>query len=542
MSSRTDSRVRDDAPTLDYAIVGGGIAGIYCAWRLLVDNARQGRRPSVAIFEASSRLGGRLLSVVPPDIPSVTVELGGMRFIKDVQAWVTKLVEHLGLPTAKLDADAPENFAYLRGKLLRRRDLDDPNQLPYHLSADDRSSDAMTNPIAMSAVRVLAPAIKRETGKTVTTWKELTKLTDDERLHISLLGRYEGTLLRDLPLRYLLQRSLCNEALNLAEDVCGYDSILHTWNAADGYWWNIGDFHPGVKYLRVKSGFARMPLQLAERFSTAGGQINMSTRLVSFDAAPDDGPVRLVVESEGTRRVVNARRLILALPRRSLELIDQTGAVLGRADVQRLIRSVTPIPLFKIALCYPQAWWEDLDPPKVVRGRSTTDLPIRQCYYWGVERKTKRAVVLVYDDGSDLDYWAGLRGQPDSSAPRRGALFELPDWTTFQAPALMQAEVSRQLAEMHGVAESAIPDPDAAAYRDWGEDPFGGGANFWPVGVNSHEVADAIVQPRFGRSVYVCGEAYSHAQGWVEGALATAEQVLRRLGVPKPSWQTLDVS
>jgi monoamine oxidase len=31
--------------------------------------------------------------------------------------------------------------------------------------------------------------------------------------------------------------------------------------------------------------------------------------------------------------------------------------------------------------------------------------------------------------------------------------------------------------------------------------------------------------------VYICGEAYSRAQGWVEGALDTADQVLAKLGV-----------
>jgi len=32
--------------------------------------------------------------------------------------------------------------------------------------------------------------------------------------------------------------------------------------------------------------------------------------------------------------------------------------------------------------------------------------------------------------------------------------------------------------------------------------------------------------------VYICGEAYSDAQGWVEGALQTADIVLGKLGIP----------
>ena len=40
-----------------------------------------------------------------------------------------------------------------------------------------------------------------------------------------------------------------------------------------------------------------------------------------------------------------------------------------------------------------------------------------------------------------------------------------------------------------------------------------------------------IVQPFAGRSFHICGEAYSDAQGWAEGALQTADMVLEKFGV-----------
>ena len=37
--------------------------------------------------------------------------------------------------------------------------------------------------------------------------------------------------------------------------------------------------------------------------------------------------------------------------------------------------------------------------------------------------------------------------------------------------------------------------------------------------------------------VYICGEAWSHQQGWVEGALETTDDVLENvLGLPRPDW------
>ena len=70
---------------------------------------------------------------------------------------------------------------------------------------------------------------------------------------------------------------------------------------------------------------------------------------------------------------------------------------------------------------------------------------------------------------------------------------------------------------------------------DWGEDPYGGGANFWRLYVDSARVAQEILQSKPPFPVFVCGEAYSHQQGWVEGALRTADDMLRthfKLGLP----------
>jgi len=44
-------------------------------------------------------------------------------------------------------------------------------------------------------------------------------------------------------------------------------------------------------------------------------------------------------------------------------------------------------------------------------------------------------------------------------------------------------------------------------------------------------VKKRIVQPEDGVPVYICGEAYSDAQGWVEGALQTADLVLAKFGL-----------
>lgn len=100
-------------------------------------------------------------------------------------------------------------------------------------------------------------------------------------------------------------------------------------------------------------------------------------------------------------------------------------------------------------------------------------------------------------------------------------------WHTYQAPAPMVAEVARQLSHIHGLPYAPVV--REAAFRDWGDDPFGGGWNSWNIGVRSPEVKERIVNPSKG--LFICGEAYSDAQGWVEGALQTADMVLAKFGL-----------
>jgi monoamine oxidase len=542
-------------PTLDYAIVGGGVSGVYSGWRLLRDAASGGMMPRIALFESSDRLGGRLLSVIPPGIPEARVELGGMRYVDPAHEWVSSLVAHLGLKTEILPADEPQNICYIRGRMLRMFELTDASKLPYQLPPAVSTKQALGNLTAYSVMPELAATIEAVVGIRINSWNELsTKLSDADWQALATKGSFDGTPLSDIPLRFVMARALGHEALALAQDSVGYSSILHTWNAADGFPWNVGDYGPLVTYRHVTDGYDKVPQILAQQFVDLGGMIHLNASLRSFTSDDPGGLITLTLTEDGTTHTVLTRRLILAMPRRSIELLDPVGPVLGpgNADVHDLVRSVVPIPLFKLAICYSRPWWEEIQPvnpgtglmAKIRSGRSTTDLPIRQCYYWKVDRATRHAVVLIYDDGWDLEYWADLRNSDAPSHP------DDPDvanddstpslWSRHKAPRRMVLEAHRQLLEMHGITDpSVVPLPYSASYRDWGEDPYGGGANFWPVGVRSYEVSERIVQPKPPYPVYICGSAYSHAQAWVEGAIQTAEDMLQRhLGLKAPVWKT----
>ena len=93
-----------------------------------------------------------------------------------------------------------------------------------------------------------------------------------------------------------------------------------------------------------------------------------------------------------------------------------------------------------------------------------------------------------------------------------------------------RAERLRVLQQIHGLG--FVPSVVDAAFKDWGDDPFGGGWNNWNIGVKSWEVKERIVQPLGDKvPLHICGESYSDAQGWVEGALQTADLMLAKFGL-----------
>jgi len=511
----------------DVAIVGAGVSGVYVGWRLLGAGAAK----SVTIYEQSHRIGGRLLSVQPPGLPHVWCELGGMRFTSN-QELVTGLIEELEMATHPFPVEEGPNINYLRGVHVRNQQFADPTvQLPYDLAWSERG---------MPPGDLLGYAIDQVIpGATKMASKHLRLFLEEYEL--------DGRHIYDWGFWNLLARGLSHEGYELARATGGYDTPLLNWNALDTISLNF-DLAVGVTYGAVSGGYQSLPLTIAHQFQEQGGKIELGQHLNSFQV-DDSGKVVLhLTGPDGSAHDVQSDALVLAMPRRSLELLDPSSPIPGpeQGQLRNLIETVTPIPLFKLCIAYDYPWWEAVG---VTQGRSQTDLPIRQCYYWATgaakqhDPDNRKAVLLAtYDDGTNVDFWNGY-SNPDHHLPFQTAaddarVLEHPgseEWRNYQATAAMVAEADRQLKEMHGLRVS--PPPYAAAYIDWGVDPFGGGVNFWNIHARSSEVIPQMINPVPNIPVYVCGEAYSNAQGWVEGALETAELLLQgHFALSAPGW------
>lgn len=365
------ARPHAQAEEIDIAIIGAGVSGVYSAWRL--NQADPSRK--IVVFEASDRVGGRLLSVRPPGIDNMVAELGGMRILPAVQPRITRLLDALNgelpagqqIETYDFPVDEPQNIAYLRGVYLRLSDFTaNPDKVPYRLTFLERGQTAGS--IIVEAIEQIVPGIT-EPG-----------LDDAQRRQMVQQANFDGNPLYRQGFWNVLLRVMSEEAYQLGVAAGGYNSIIYNWNAADAIPWFLADFGVAPAYKGFKQGFQSVPNALADLFRSAGGEVRLGAPLLGFDETSDGFDLQF---QDG---VVRAQSLILAMPRRSLDLLTPTSPPLQ--EIGTLIASVTPQPLFKIFTTYDNPWWRaagytaaDGKYMPVEAGRTVTDLPVQQTYY-----------------------------------------------------------------------------------------------------------------------------------------------------------------
>ncbi len=492
-------------PDLDVAIVGGGVSGVYAAWRLRQEQPHL----RVRLFEASDRIGGRLHSVAFPQAPHLVAEVGGMRYLEE-HAHVFNLVKHLDLPSRGYPIDRDANRVMLRGRNFSQKDVHAGTaRFPYKVPDKDQTPQADYFDRALAQI---LPGI----GK--------MKPADWDKIRAGY--RYRGKPLRNWKNRDLLLTGMTKEELALAEDGSGYNDWIEGETGLDEMDYAFVHDDESKPFFTIAGGYQRLPLTLAEQARKLGVAIDMQTRIASITAAPV-GWHLAARDAHDRQTDFTAAKIIFALPRRGIERIEDFPDAKANARFAALIRSVTPIPACKALLLYQRPWWRDHG---IVEGRNITDMPARQFYCLGSETtrlpsedSNGYGVLMAYCDTSNVAIWQKLVPKPDSSG-----------FTALDGDSPLAREVHREAAMVLGKTDLR---PIAARFQDWTAEPYGGGWHYYALGHDGVADSAAMLQPMPDRALYVVGEAYSHAQGWVEGALERAETTLQRhFGLHVPAW------
>jgi lysine 2-monooxygenase len=526
---------------LDVAVVGAGVSGAYCAWRL---QGELGAKAKIALFEYSDRIGGRLYTVTIPGLPNVKAEVGGMRFIPDQHIMVASLVDHLKLVTKDFPMGAPPpvgancNLFYLRGRHLRLHELSDPAKVPYDLAFSERGQGPTNLQVQM--MNNIYPGMEN--------------LSLCDLMRVNAYGRP----LWKWGFWDLAARVLSNEGYQFMKDSGGYEANVANANAVTQL--PATEYTDTTKFLTLRDGYDCLPKTLAGEFNDTmpgglpnGKRVLKNHRLAEIQIGTGKYRYTLIFEptvtvdaktTPKTRAkpiVVRANKVVLAMPRRSLELIQ--SSFFDDPWLRANLPSVLIQSAFKLFLAYETPWWRALG---LTAGRSVTDLPVRQAYYFGTEAEQaggkpfmNSLLMASYNDMGTVPFWKGL----EDGTPYRGyrptclepGVRNVIPTTEFPATEDMVTAANRQIAAIHAMPD--IPMPYSAVYHTWNEDPYGGGWHEWKANYRLDEVMCRMRKPVDNQDIFIVGEAYSYGQGWVEGALDTAESMLEDyFGFKRPAW------
>lgn len=520
-ASATTSSAASPADDVDVAVIGGGPSGVYAAYRILTGTARSGSpvakgsgrggRPSVAVLEATPRLGGRIWSVVPPDAPHLVAEFGGMRFLQ-TQEIVPRLVNYLRLPFVPFSAGNGNNLNYLRGARFTMSQYSDPSVVPYPLPP---SEQGMTPPqLMLKGIETYVPDAATLTGA---GWEKVKQTTT-----------YGGQYLYDQGFWNLMQEALSPQGYDLVADGVGYPSLFENWNAVEQMQALSGDFAPGAAYFTISGGYQRLPLTLGALARHAGAGIHLQWKVVSLAPAGGGSVTLHLAGPGGQRKTVRARWVVMAVPSDPLGSIVERSPFLQQSAFADAMATVGTAPASKMFFTFPTPWWRQLGIPG---GYSITDLPLKRCWYFGTEGEQKGAnpadttsLLMCYNDGEPAEYWAGYEPTAAYNGPPRPRV----------SPTDLVASAVSQLSELHGIT---VPQPLWSGFIDWKNLPYGNAFHAWYVHAKGWEVASYLRQPFDGVGLSICGDCWSPAQNWIESGLTSTEGLLQdTFRLQPPPW------
>lgn len=217
--------------------------------------------------------------------------------------------------------------------------------------------------------------------------------------------------------------------------------------------------------------------------------------------------------SQGDEWRLRAHHVILSAPRDDLVRIDApwppvTKAIFGAVEAWRAV---------KVYLWFERAWWADARVGLAGGGKNVSDLPARQVWFPFGDRLP---VALIYVDQEDSDFWVDLLPDaPDAVTPLR--------WHPADRAPRLVAEALRQIGLVTGVDRAHMGRVDRLVWRHW---PYG--TAFWrserhPAGSISTMRRKALTPLGPRAPVLAVGDSFAWSQGWVDGAIETADLALR---------------
>lgn len=457
-AARTSGRV---------VVVGAGVAGLSCAYRL------HQRGVACTVYEASDRVGGRTKTLRGYFADGQIVEQGGEAIDTDHRA-VRRLAAELGLRLDDTFAETPSGLRSNRFEFAGRR-------YPYHLASRDFAA--------------VYPALQRDLRAFRTSPRAAREL-DEMSVADWLDSRVPGG--RDSELGRLIGEAYCAE-----------DGVPITAGSALAMITQLGESprRPLALYggsderFKLHGGVDQIAHRLAGRLPA--GTIALSTPLTGLRRDADGSYTCSFARTGGGGLEVRADRVVLTLPFTTLREVDYRRAGFSRAK-DAAIQHLGMATNAKLTLQFARRTWR-LDG---YDGYIETDRIPGDTWDTTVNQPGREGILVVYTGG------------------RRGATYP----TTRAhgpAPAAVARETVGRLATIYPHLER---DFTGRAHLDaWVHNPWSHGSYAAFLVGQYTRFPGHVRAGREGR-VHFAGEHTDTAQqGYIDGAVRSGERVVHEL-------------
>ena len=458
----------------DVVIVGGGIAGLYSAYRLLQKNPNT----KLLLIEKQSDLGGRIFTYHDK---TMTVEAGAGRFAK-THTYLWELLRELDLETKAVPISG--GFSYIPTGNNGRVENGPEKEIAEIVTASKRETRAYLQSVLFFdyAKRILGAKRANHIVHSFGYYSELVVMNAHDA--IVLMQTLENDTF------YSLSGGLSQIIERLEKRIRSYSHVrILVGTKVEQLLLPTKHTQNSVRSRdRVQGSKKTISTNATKKHRNGGGVRNTrktSSRFVRHETAVRN-EYQLVL---GDGSSVFSRSCIFAVPKQALEKLS------AFRPIRPLLRYIACGSLCRI---YSQFSTENMDLiHKLYETKVTTNNDLRMI----IPIDEKKGIVMIsYTDNKYADMWHEMEQKEDGIR-----------------------SIDTKIAELvHDTLNISLPRPLKTKVFYWKC-----GVGYWKVGANSANISKRIIRPFPRHDVYVCGEHYSEKnQQWMEGAFETSEKVI----------------
>ncbi|MCH9757362.1 MAG: FAD-dependent oxidoreductase [Gammaproteobacteria bacterium] len=492
----------------DTVIVGGGISGLYSAYRLKKHNPKK----SIALFETLPMLGGRIQTGSFADgffLPAY----GALRIEPDYQTETHQFIQDLQIPIKPIEQGEASSSA-----------IPDLNALNSEekalvLAHSDKAADIL----------LLEFGLQKILGH---QWDVQGDTLDNPKRSAALDELKKTAAHKNKPLHQ-------QGVWNVFSDVLSYEAIEFL--REKGAYYNMkNDNHNAANWIAFLLDFR---LLAQSSYIPVGGMVQairlIEAELISLgvdfyfehhldDMTQQDPATTLLsfshTSSEHAVTQFTAEHVVLAMPQYPLKKL----ASCFPKTIRTLLDSIMPIPILWVTATMK-------NPPWKLGAKPTNGeyAPIRTAHLEYKERDGESyGLAMFYCDAPWHQYWRHF--VKDSVDDFEGYQY-LPQVNQNED---LKNELEKTIQQHFSLQDK--PSIDEWGIRDWGRPPFGAAVHFWKAGAQSALImnelkAFALNEHSENQNIHICGEAYSEQQGFIEGAIRTANAAITSI---KKAWES----